>query len=194
MSVRARIDPDFDPADFDQDSDFDEEERKAKRRRWDYDEDEDEDAKKARREKENELRKEIRRRAEYMAQTKGGYVDDWIFLLTPRGRPFSDLHIIGQGYSLVATFNYTSEFGCVLYQSLRYEHKNNKKEKTFLLRQPACPWEKGSFERPGDIHHWTKGKPFTVIYRWHEIAAKPGERVIVCEGEGNADRVASWVC
>ena len=78
----------------------------------------------------------------------------------------------------------------MLYQSLRYEHKNNKKEKTFLLRQPACLWEKSGCERPNLISHWATGKPITVIYRWHEIAAKPGERVIVCEGEGNADRVA----
>ena len=194
MSVRARIDPDFDPTDFDQDSDFDEAERKAKRRRWDYDrqrwdqeDDEDEDAKEARRKKENEQRKQIRRIAEQMAQSKGGSVDEWIFLLTPRGRPFSDVHIIGMGYSLAATFTYTSVSGNVLYQSLRYEHKSNKKEKTFLLRQPACPWDKGSCPRPSDIHYWTKGKPFAVVYRWHDIAAKPGERVIVCEGEGNAD-------
>ena len=99
MSVRAKVEPDFDPADFDQD-DFDEEQKRRRhyqRRDQEDDEDEDEDEKKRRREKENEKRKAIRRRAEYMAQTKGGYVDDWILLLTPRGRPFSD-HLIGQGY------------------------------------------------------------------------------------------------
>jgi hypothetical protein len=190
MSARAKVEPDFDPDDFDQDNDFEEEERKAKRRRqYQQEEDEDEDAKKARREKENKLRKQIRSQAEYYAQTRGGDVDDWIFKLTPRGRTFSDVHIIGQGYKRVAAFNYTSATGRVLYQSLRYDHKDNKREKTFLLRQPACPWEKGSCENPNDIHHWAMGKPITVIYRWHEIAAKPGERVIICEGEGNADRV-----
>ena len=94
------------------------------------------------------------------------------------------------GYSLAAAFNYTSAAGCVLYQSLRYEHKNNKKEKTYLLRQPACPQDKGGYETPeitSATGQWESRSQS--IYRWHEIAAKPGERVIVCEGEGNADRV-----
>ena len=191
MSPKAKIDPDFDPADNDNDNDdFEEEERKAKRRRWDQDDDEDEDAKEARREKENELRKQIRRIAEQMAQSKGGTVDEWIFLLTPRGRPFSDAHVLAMGYKFVAPFNYTNKSGFVLFQSRRYEHKDNKKEKLFLLRQPACLDDKGSHRDANNIRHWANGKPFAVIYRWHEIAARPGERVIVCEGEGNADRVA----
>ena len=88
MSVRAKVDPDFDPDDLDEEAR--QEQRRRSRQRWDQEDDEDEDEgeKKRRREKANEQRKEIRRRAEYMAQTQGGYVDEWIFLLTPRGRPF----------------------------------------------------------------------------------------------------------
>ena len=124
-----------------------------------------------------------------MAQSKGGTVDEWIFLLTPRGRPFSDVHVIGHGLQIRAPFTYTvSVRQCTL--SVAAIRAQGQQEGEDLPASPAgVPGDKGSCPGPSDIHHWTKGKPFAVVYRWHEIAARPGERVIVCEGEGNADRV-----
>jgi hypothetical protein len=180
MSIRARIKPDLD----DERRERHEEERRRRER-----EDESDEEKNQRSEREREERKKIRARAEYSATTQGGYVEDWIKQYTPIGEPFSDYYPILQGYRFAKAFDYTSSSGSILYQSVKYEHKNNKREKTFRLRQPACPWDKGRYDDAKWIEKWAAGKPFAVIYRWHEIAARPGELVIVCEGEGNADRM-----
>jgi AAA domain len=75
---------------------------------------------------------------------------------------------------VVATYHYTDERGELLYQVLRYEPK------TFRQRRPdgRGPW----------IHDAGDRK---VLYRWPELIQFPDATVFVCEGEKDADRIAS---
>jgi uncharacterized protein (DUF927 family) len=75
---------------------------------------------------------------------------------------------------LVATYDYTDQDGNILYQVVRYEPK------TFRYRRPdgAGGWITGVGER-------------RVPYRWPDILAHSDATVFVCEGEKDADRVAS---
>ena len=73
-----------------------------------------------------------------------------------------------------ATYSYTSADGVLLYQVLRFEPK------TFRQRRPDG--------NGGWI--WQLGER-RVIYRWLELLEYPDATVFVCEGEKDADRVAS---
>jgi AAA domain/Toprim-like len=80
----------------------------------------------------------------------------------PRGQP-------------VATYDYTDQDGVLLYQVLKYEHP-----KTFRQRRP---------DRDGG---WVwKLDERRVLYRLPELLEYPDATVFVCEGEKDADRVAS---
>jgi AAA domain len=75
----------------------------------------------------------------------------------------------------IATYNYTDIDGKILYRVLRYDGKR--------FRQ----------EMPDGNGGWVDDDYSTqrVIYRWPDIARFPDVPVFVCEGEKDADRVAS---
>lgn len=88
-------------------------------------------------------------------------------------KAFYDGHLIRRGYALKAEYDYATPDGEVLFQVLRYEH--GTESKTFLQRQP---------DGNGG---WLSGRPDPIIYRWPEIASRPGEPVYVVEGEKDTD-------
>jgi AAA domain/Toprim-like len=76
--------------------------------------------------------------------------------------------------NIVATYDYSDESGVLLYQVCRLEPKD------FRQRQPnGC----GGWT-------WSVGER-RVLYRWSELRQYPNATVFVCEGEKDADRVAS---
>jgi hypothetical protein len=75
---------------------------------------------------------------------------------------------------IVAEYTYTDQDGGPLYQVLRYEPKD--------FRQRRSDGNGGWI--------WTRGEQ-TVLYRWPELVKYPDATVFVCEGEKDADRVAS---
>jgi AAA domain/Toprim-like len=75
---------------------------------------------------------------------------------------------------IVAEYTYTDQHGGPLYQVLRYEPKD--------FRQRRSDGNGGWI--------WTRGEQ-TVLYRWPELVKYPDATVFVCEGEKDADRVAS---
>jgi hypothetical protein len=76
---------------------------------------------------------------------------------------------------LVATFGYVDENAQLLYQVLKYDPKN------FRQRRPDG---NGGWT-------WSLGDVRRVLYRWPELLQYPDATVFVCEGEKDADRVAS---
>ena len=76
---------------------------------------------------------------------------------------------------IVATYDYTDIDGALLYQVVRYDPKD------FRQRQPNG--------RGGWIPNLDGVK--RVIYRWTETDKYPDANVFLCEGEKDADRVAS---
>jgi RecA-family ATPase len=74
---------------------------------------------------------------------------------------------------IVASYDYTDEYGEVMYQVLRYEPK------TFRQRSPdgSGGWT------------WSVGER-RVPYRWPELRKFPDATIFVCEGEKDADRLA----
>jgi hypothetical protein len=76
---------------------------------------------------------------------------------------------------IVATYDYIDSDGALLYQVLRLEPKS------FRQRQPDG---NGGFI-------WSLGEVRRVLYRWPELRQYPDATVFICEGEKDADRVAS---
>jgi hypothetical protein len=76
---------------------------------------------------------------------------------------------------VVATFDYTDENAQLLYQVLKYDPKR------FQQRRPDG--------NGGWI--WSLGDVRRVPYRWPELLKYPDGTIFVCEGEKDADRVAS---
>lgn len=93
-------------------------------------------------------------------------------------KPFSDYHLVSNGYHHVVTYDYTSVDGEVLFEVLRYEHATDTK--TFIQRHP---------DRKGGYLSGRGGDP--ILYRLHELAANTTDPVFVVEGEKDADRLAS---
>jgi putative DNA primase/helicase len=77
--------------------------------------------------------------------------------------------------NIVATYVYTDDKGKLLYQVVRLEPKD------FRQRQPDG---KGGWI-------WKLDDVRRVVYRWPELLKYPDATVFVCEGEKDADRVAS---
>jgi RecA-family ATPase len=121
----------------------------------------------------------IKEQAEYLAQTEGGEVDFWLEKLMPVGSQFNDKPLLKEGFELKQTYDYDTPEGHVLYQSLRYQHRYVKTAKAFPCRH-----------RDPDSQDWLFGRgKVAVVYRWRDLAAKPGAAVYVCEGEKDADRL-----
>jgi AAA domain len=91
------------------------------------------------------------------------------------GSTVAQPHIDKPKGRLVATYDYTDAAGELLYQVLRYEPKD------FRQRQPDVF---------GDGWIWKRGDR-QVLYRWPELLKFPDATVFICEGEKDADRVAS---
>ena len=75
---------------------------------------------------------------------------------------------------LVATYDYTDRDGVLLFQVLRYDPKD------FDQRGPAGSG--GWISSQGDRR---------ALYRWRDLVAYPDATLFVCEGEKDADRIAS---
>jgi RecA-family ATPase len=75
---------------------------------------------------------------------------------------------------IVATYDYTDANGTLIYQVLKYDPKD--------FRQ----------RRPDGNGNWIwKLEDRRVLYRWPELLKYPDATIFVCEGEKDADRVAS---
>jgi RecA-family ATPase len=119
--------------------------------------------------------------ATFMAQTEGGEVEHWIDKLTPLGTPWDEKVLTKYGFKLAKEYNYTSKSGDLLYKSCRYEHKSVPGAKTFIQRS----------EDP-DTREWLFGAgKVRVPYRWPFLDADKTAAVHLCEGEKDADRLAS---
>ena len=75
---------------------------------------------------------------------------------------------------IIATYDYRDDAGTLLYQVVRYEPKD------FSQRRPdgRGGWVPDAGER-------------RVVYRWSDLLRYPDATIFVCEGEKDADRVAS---
>ncbi|MDX0450714.1 AAA family ATPase [Sinorhizobium medicae] len=93
-------------------------------------------------------------------------------------KAFSDWHLTSRGFSHVATYDYTSADGEVLFEVLRYEHPTQPK--SFLQRRPD-----------GDGGYFS-GREEPVLYRQHELASNTDDPIFVVEGEKDADRLAAF--
>ena len=88
----------------------------------------------------------------------------------------SQAPIGGKKYGpVIATYNYTDQHGVLLYQQQRHEPK------TFSTRRPDG--NGGWINNLNGVER--------VLYRWPELLAYPDGTVFFCEGEKDADRVAS---
>jgi hypothetical protein len=138
-------------------------------------------------------RSEIEDMALYLFQTEGGELEDCreraARMLAADGTPWDDERLTKRGFQRVATYDYTAPNGVVVYQVLRYHHRLIPGAKTFVLRRPdGASWHSDSSQ----ITKWVYGQgQLKIIYRWKEIADQPDEIVFVCEGEKDADRLAS---
>ncbi len=90
---------------------------------------------------------------------------------------FYDGHLIRDGYTLTAEYDYFDADGVLQFQVVRYRHP--EKEKTFLQR------------RPDGRGGWFSGRPDPILYRQHELASNADDPILVVEGEKDADRLAS---
>jgi hypothetical protein len=86
---------------------------------------------------------------------------------------YEDGHV---GRRIVATHDYRDERGQLLYQVVRYEPK------AFRIRRPDGP----------GAYAWSLGDTRQVAYRLNEVVGlRPGSRIVVVEGEKDADRLWS---
>jgi len=76
--------------------------------------------------------------------------------------------------NIVATYDYNNEAGELLYQVVRFEPK------AFAHRRPD-----------GNGGWIPEGSERRVLYRWPDLLVFPDATVFICEGEKDADRVAS---
>lgn len=90
-------------------------------------------------------------------------------------KKFYDGHLIKDGFKLVATYDYASADGELLFQVLRYEHATEPKQ--FLQR------------RPDGNSGWFSGRLDPIIYRWPEIATRSSDPIYIVEGEKDCDRL-----
>lgn len=91
-------------------------------------------------------------------------------------KPFSDRHLTSRGYRHVATYEYVSEDGELLFEVLRYEH--GTEGKTFIQR------------RPDGAGGWFAGRGEPILYRIPDLLANRDDPLMVVEGEKDADRLA----
>lgn len=126
-------------------------------------------------------RREVEQLARWQAQRQGGEVDRWIDDLTPLGKAFDDRFLTKAGFKLAKEYDYTSPLGDLLYQSLRYEHRTVPRLKKFLQRR-----------KDPDSGLWIFGAGAAKVpYRWPFLNVDPTADVYACEGEKDADRLAS---
>jgi hypothetical protein len=94
-------------------------------------------------------------------------------------KPYYDADLTDNGYQLTTTHPYKDPNGAKLYEVVRYDHKTIK-TKTFRIRR--------EYSDP----FWIAGAgPVKVPYRWKDLIDRPDDPVFFCEGEKDADRLAS---
>jgi hypothetical protein len=97
---------------------------------------------------------------------------------------------------LVATYDYRSDDGVLVHQTLRYGFTDEKGGKTFMQRRPASQGEKaGIYEArldkfTGKWWIWNLYGIEPVLYHLPEMAARPEDEVWLFEGEKDADNAA----
>ena len=89
--------------------------------------------------------------------------------------------LLKKGFRFVKAYQYCDEHGRPLYENVRFEMGHNgSRTKTFRQRRPGAS---GYIENLSGVRR--------VPYRLEHLAAAPKQDVHVCEGEKDADRLAS---
>jgi hypothetical protein len=96
-------------------------------------------------------------------------------------RPYREDDLTSAGFELTTSYPYTDQNGKLLYQSVRYQHRSVKLAKQFRQRRPG----------PDNVTWIADAGLVKVPYRWTDLIARPDEQVFFCEGEKDADRLAS---
>jgi hypothetical protein len=105
-------------------------------------------------------------------------------------KAFDDTDLF-DAYKLEATYTYTSISGTLLYQALKYRHRIVQSKKVFRMRRPAVAANVTPANVP-QIYNWLMGQgDLRVPYRWPEWGGAKNRLVVFCEGEKDADRLAS---
>jgi hypothetical protein len=119
--------------------------------------------------------------AQYLSQTDGGEVADYLKEGQPFYRIWEPVKLEQLGFALKKTYPYTGPNGDLLYQVLRYQHKIVKSEKKFAMRRPTTELISDEW--------FADGGEIKVPYRWQDLIKHPKEMVIVTEGEDDTDRM-----
>lgn len=85
-----------------------------------------------------------------------------------------------EGFKLEAIHAYTGTDGAILYWRIRLKHPSSGRKWIRPMHLNGAGYELKELEFPG-------GKP---LYRLHDLATRPGERVVLAEGEWTVDRLA----
>jgi hypothetical protein len=122
--------------------------------------------------------------ARFLQQLNGGELEDNLDEASSyepeRKKRYDDSDLIEDGFREASQHPYQDLDGKVLFQVVRYQHKSVKGAKKFRQR------------RPDHDGHWITGAgDVKVPYRWPELARRPKEEIFYCEGEKNADYLAS---
>jgi hypothetical protein len=130
----------------------------------------------------SQQRKKYVNLAEYLAQIRGGEPDRILDEIKPDGKEFSETIFRKHGFKFEAKYDYTStDPSDVLYQVRKYRHRTVKTLKRFAI----C------YKDP-DNGEWIFGSGgIKVVYRWADIASNTDAEIYFCEGEKDADRLAS---
>src|SRR5262249_34410650 len=75
--------------------------------------------------------------------------------------------------------------------ALKYRHRLVADSKTFRFRRPLDVFGFNLTKDPDLVICWVNESGPKVIYRWPDVVARPTDVVYVCEGEKDADRLAS---
>src|SRR6516165_10221111 len=131
-------------------------------------------------------KKKIEEIALYLAQSHGGDPKDYIADLEkeepPKPKSYTDDDLLNAGFEQVTAYSYTDPGGKTLYQVVRYQHRTITSAKEFRQRR----------RHPENDRIWINGAgKIKVPYRWQDLIARPDEEVYFCEGEKDADRLAS---
>jgi RecA-family ATPase len=128
-------------------------------------------------------RKQLKYDAEWRAQVKGGEESSWVDQLIREqnleGKPFQDAFLKGRGYEKQKEYNYNAPDGFLVFQAVRY-YNPHINEKVFVYRRQD-PDKQFLFGDGGS----------KIIYNWMAVASRKDEPVYICEGEKDADRLAS---
>jgi hypothetical protein len=134
----------------------------------------------------NSRRQRVLDMAQLFAQTDGGEPDDFMEeaerLIPHAPKPYNDEDLTNASFEFAVAYPYRDQNGKLLYESVRYQHKSVKGAKTFMQRRPSANSNVAWVSGAGRVK---------VPYRWPDLIARPNDQVFFCEGEKDADRLAS---